>query len=252
MHIRLVVVLPLALLLSGCAFLPAGLLPSEAAPAPAPQLSPGDRIRVFLPAAREFRQTARLVSLSTDSIVLARTAGDVAGPALSSGRGRWAIPLGAVGRLEVSRGVQRNTEFGAILGAAAGLVAAVAWNAAATSCHDLDCLGWGMRIVAGGAALGAGVGFFSKTERWEEVPPDELHRLRVGVTPLPAVRLGLGQGLAEPAQPLGRCVELAADADMLEADALAAAHAAGESKWGLHDLAGNVWELTSSDHDAGN
>ena len=196
--LRIAPFLPLlALLSSGCVFLygPQILPPPQSRPA----LSPGRRVRVFVPASDDYVRIATLVALTADSIVLERVPDRSGWTVPRAIQMRTTLPIGAVGRLEVSRGFQGHLEEGLIAGAIAGGALALAVG----ECHDTGWMGPDCNhpermafAFVPTVILGGLLGNRIETERWEEVPLDELHRLRVGVTALPAGRLGLGARIA--------------------------------------------------------
>lgn len=168
--------------------------------APSPEsavwLTAGQRVRVTAPSAGIIHQTATLVGMSGDSIVLGALGakrGDA--PALSD-RSRRAVPLGSVTSLEISRGTGSNRGGGAIVGALVGAVGGGVLGGSG-GC-DLEI---GLRMqhfsctvlgAVGGAVVGAGVGALVggalHSERWEQVPLDQLRRVRVSSVPGGRVR----------------------------------------------------------------
>jgi hypothetical protein len=193
---RIPLVLPiLALLLNGCVFLYGPqFLPQQ----PRPALSQGRRVRVFVPASDDYVRVATLVALTADSIVLERAPARSEWDAPSPVRSRTTLPLGAVGRLEVSRGFQNHLEEGLVAGAIGGGVLAIAvgdchGDGLGFYCHHDERMPFAFVPVV---LLGGFLGSRIETERWDEVSLDEVHRLRVGLTPQPAGRIGIGASLA--------------------------------------------------------
>ena len=108
----------------------------------------------------------------------------------------------SVDRLEKSNGRNRHFGAGILVGAAVGLVAGVVWTLSEPISHSEDGTltdvffpeGPGLAAVAlatvVGAMFGGTIGFFVTTERWENVPIDQL-----GVAPSPRhlqVRIQIG------------------------------------------------------------
>lgn len=132
-----------------------------------PIVAPGDRVRVL------WLGTAPLVStvlaLKADTLVLAVE--DRGAP--------LELPLALVRKFEVSRGGS-NALRGALIGAGLGLALGAA---DALGQNDGDLIGPEvvMAVLGGaGATLGLVIGAMSRSDRWEEVPLDEL---RVSLMP---------------------------------------------------------------------
>ena len=162
-----------------------------------PQLRPGQRVRLTVPSAGMDREIATVQGLSGDSLVLERR---WAGQPL-----RTAVVLDSVQGLEVSRGKRGLDRPAARIGGLLGLSSGVAVGVWQFRCGgDQWCrLGKtfalaGEAIVGtfGGVVIGSLLAGAADTERWERVPPDALGRLRVGLAPLPAGRLGLGASVS--------------------------------------------------------
>ena len=137
--------------------------------------APGARIRVSAQGLATTQVVGTVVALHADTLVLAP----------QSGRGLLALPLESVQRLDVSRGRKSLAGAGAGIGGVIGAVSGAVWGAA--SCAEPSFVApeqcaimGGLLVGAGGALLGAVVGALSKTERWQEVPLDQL---RVSVVP---------------------------------------------------------------------
>ena len=138
---------------------------------------PGERVRLKAcsPVCEKLKGTC--AALSGDTLRL-RTE-DAAEPA--------AIPIASVMELEVQRGRKSNWATGAIVGF--GLGAAAGAIAGAAVCADEACSGIsaGHAAFVAGAVGGAGfaiigtvLGALTKSDKWEEVPLDQL---RVSVVP---------------------------------------------------------------------
>ena len=141
-------------------------------------LASGSRVRVTAPECGLSGQAATFRALRADTLVLDTTE----------------CPLASVTRLDVNRGQKSHALLGAGLGFAAGAVGAVVYCEVVEKggCELADD---DIRLEAAlitGAIVGAAgglVGYFIKTDRWEEVP---LERLRVSFTPQPDGRFALG------------------------------------------------------------
>jgi hypothetical protein len=115
-----------------------------------------------------------VLTLTSDSVVLLSRDGATVG-----------MPLGSIGGVEVNRGPQSNTlkgmTAGAVIGAGAGLVVGLIASFETQGCNtglplelSADCQGYvlpvlgrvGLGALAGGM-IGAMVGSFVKTDRWE-------------------------------------------------------------------------------------
>jgi hypothetical protein len=186
---RVVVVLPLALSLSACG------LAIHRTP-PASLLVPGQRVRVWVRAWDEYERTATLVALAGDSIVLEQGPVRTASAEPSLAMVRTTLPLGAVDRLKVSRGLHRHLAAGVALGLVAGGVVGFFVCDPETdlgiSCRHPERFNY---VVVPAVVLGTALGL-RRTEGWDDVPRDELRGIRVGLTPLPAGRLGLGAAIS--------------------------------------------------------
>ncbi len=172
-----------------------------------PPVKVGDRVRVTAPDVRRREGTVRL--LTTDSLVLRPEYGawpvhSARGMPNISARGmpnRLAIPLASVTRLEVSRGQTSRMGPGAGIGLLGGglLGYLISSGTLGSGCTEGGrgfqltreaCIG--VSTVGGavvGTLLGLVVGAVSKTDRWEEVPLDQL---RVNFGPQRDGRFGLG------------------------------------------------------------
>ena len=106
------------------------------------------------------------------------------------------IALESVTRLDIHRGRKSKSGTGALIGAGIGLVY-FAYIASVCS-RGFVCTGDVLVaaftiVVGGGAGIGALVGWLIKTDRWEEVP---LNQLRVSVVPQRDGRFALGFSVA--------------------------------------------------------
>ena len=141
-------------------------------------LASGSRVRVTAPECALRGEAATFRAFRADTLVLETTQ----------------CPLASVTRLDVSGGQKSHALLGAGIGLAAGALGAV------VICEVVEKGGCELadddiRLEAAlitGAIVGAAgglVGYFIKTDRWEEVP---LERLRVSFTPQPDGRFALG------------------------------------------------------------
>jgi hypothetical protein len=163
-----------------------------------PSLAPGQRVRVTAPAAGLVREVGTLDAVSADSVVLLqeRHRYDKRWSIVTV---RTAVPRTALQALEISVGRRTYVKWAGLgIGLAVG---AAVGGMLGNLVHDSNS-GFGPQIGSGvvfvmsfvtfggiGAAVGASIG----RDIWAAVPLDGL---RVGMTPLPAGRLGLGASLA--------------------------------------------------------
>lgn len=170
--------------------------------APLPQ--PGTRLRVTHPCEQAGQPTAggdRTGCRSEGTLVLWQ--GDTL--TVASGQSTTRYGVNAISRVQVSRGTRSHRLVGAGIGflAGGGVAAAVLYTGGSTSSCDQsanqdamsagECLGLAAAGGLVGAGLGALVGGFFRSERWDDVP---LERLRVSLGPMAGRRFGLALQVA--------------------------------------------------------
>ena len=114
------------------------------------------------------------------------------------------VPMGAHGRIETPRHIRTHPVEGAVLGVGVGMaVGALSYVLRGMfTCFQIVCpapagqlISRTGRVIVGGivgVALGTLVGSHVYTTAWDPVPPDQVERIRVGVSARPGTRLGLG------------------------------------------------------------
>lgn len=167
------------------------LLPSLSV-AQQPRLAPGQQVRAT---ARDFglvRARATIEAINSDTVVL------------RSGT-THRVPLTSLERLDVHAGRRSHWLLGAGIGfvVGAGATYAVLSSGGSTAlCNqsaNQDAIGTGecLALAAGGGLAGAGlgalVGTFIKSDKWEEVPTE---RFRLGLVPRPRGGVTLSASLA--------------------------------------------------------
>ncbi len=169
----------------------AGLViaPTPSARAQAPSLERGDRVRLFHPCgddARSSERTDRSCAVVGEFLRLE------AGNLVLDGEPVREVRLASVRRLEVSAGDRSYGRVGAAAGFLAGAIGTwvIVHRGGSTSLCDRsanqdaintrECLGVAALGGLAGAGVGALIGGFIRTERWEAVP---LERLRVSLRP---------------------------------------------------------------------
>ena len=154
----------------------------------------GDRVRVAFGTSecQPCLAVGLVAAFSTDSVALA----------VGNRTDTLRLPIASVTRFEVSRGRKSKTLSGMGIGAAIGVGTGAILGAIATSGECLfesdPCPGAG--AVAGAVLLGVPgllvgtiVGALTKSDRWEEVPLDQL---RVSIAPQRDGSFGLGFSVA--------------------------------------------------------
>ena len=145
---------------------------------------PGVRVRVTAPACGLSGRATEFRALRADTLVLDATE----------------CPLASVTHLDVSRGRKSLAILSASLGFAAGAAGAVVYcksvkknefsEEGACVVFDSDTTPYQALLVGGlGGLVGGIVGYFIKTDRWEEVP---LERVRATLAPQSYGRFALG------------------------------------------------------------
>ena len=137
-----------------------------------PVVKPGDRVRIMAPSVSRAPFAGTLVTLQTDSLVV------------QGGANTWRLSLASVERVELSRGRKSNV----LLGAGIGLLVGAGIGAMIGSGCDTElfatkgeCIALGAGVFGGaGALVGAISGALTRTERWAEVPLDDL---RISIMP---------------------------------------------------------------------
>ncbi len=176
----------LALVPLSCVLVVSGIAAQDA-----PAIPLGVRVRVQGSPPRREATTGTLLGLTRDSVLLATGDPNV----------RRAFALASLSEVAVSRGRHSRTGRGALIGLISGTVAGVA--SGLILCVHADCessggdfaglaaatLGLGGALV--GTGLGALIGSFIHTERWESMP---LGHLRLGVGPPGSLRIGVVLG----------------------------------------------------------
>ena len=167
------------------------------AQAQAPLPPPGTRLRVTHSCEQTAQPGDRTGCRSEGTLV--RWQGDTL--TLASGQSSTRYGVNAISRVEVSRGTRSHRLLGAGIGflAGGGVAAAVLYTGGSTSSCDQsanqdamstgECIGLTALGGLAGAGLGAIVGGFFRSERWDDVP---LQQLRVSLGPRAGRRLGLG------------------------------------------------------------
>ena len=155
-----------------------GTLVGGATPSPlpgqeAPRVEPGSRVRVTSPALVHRRAEGTMVERSAASLVL-RPEGSAA---------TLELPLEHVDRLQVATGSHRGTLRGAFTGLWSGLLLGLiifevdeADDEIDPECGELQCFEppFFVAMSLGGAAVGAGVGYFFHVTEWSDVPVGRL------------------------------------------------------------------------------
>jgi len=158
--------------------------PTEILSQDKPSIRPGSRVRVTAPSVFNKRVAGTVDVVGSDTLAVNA----------EKGGGVLLVSLKDVTRLEVSDGRRSHAGLGAKIGLMTGFVTGfVIVVATYEECTDFcpvpDPGPVGTAAIAGvvfgigGAALGAIVGALIKTDRWEEVPLDEL---RIGPSPVSA------------------------------------------------------------------
>jgi len=143
-------------------------------------VEPGARVRVTAPACNLDRRAGTLEATRGDTLVLAD--GDFTSRCLQSD----------VTRFEVSQGRKGHPWRGAGIGFVSGVVlgSVIGYGECGSDCpHETGALILGGIGALVGPIVGAIVGSRIKTDRWEEIPLDQL---RVGLAPQRDGRLGIG------------------------------------------------------------
>lgn len=151
-----------------------------------PPVVSGDRVRIAAPTVDpEDWLVGTLVETAADTCVLA----------VDNQADTLALPFASVTRFEVNRGRRSHWVTGAALGAVVGGAggALLGYMSCIYEPKESDCVQTHVTVgaVVGGTVLGlvgAGIGSAIKTDRWEEVPLDQL---RVGLVRRRNGRLGL-------------------------------------------------------------
>ncbi|UCC85234.1 MAG: hypothetical protein JSW46_10100, partial [Gemmatimonadota bacterium] len=144
-------------------------------------IEPGDTVKVAVAAVAH---EGIVLALKPDTILL--DVRDATEP--------LALLLASVTRLDVKRGRKSRADLGAGIGGLIGMVAgALTGKAFCGSSEDEECrgasFGGGLIGFVALGAVGAAVGSSIKTDRWEEVPLDQL---RVTIAPRPSGGLSVG------------------------------------------------------------
>jgi len=139
--------------------------------------SPATRARVRIQNEQGKWVIGRLFSVSQATITLA-----------DEFRGPMELARGS--RFEVSRGARRHPLRGFVIGALPGAAFGVWWCSGFTEPGETCSAISGALLGLYTGALGAGIGFLIKTERWEPISPD-----RVQISVGPAARGGLAASL---------------------------------------------------------
>ncbi|UCC84511.1 MAG: hypothetical protein JSW46_06175 [Gemmatimonadota bacterium] len=151
-----------------------------------PPVAPGDRVRVTAPTIEPDPLVGTFIALGADTCVL--EVGGRAEPLV--------LPLASVTNLEVSQGHKSKMLKGAVLGLLIGGFVGGVSGAAACSGDKCEASAGEMAMYCGaigavpGLFIGAGVGRMSKTDRWEEVPLDQL-RVTTALWPRGGLSVGL-------------------------------------------------------------
>jgi hypothetical protein len=152
-------------------------------------LSTGDRVRIKAPSFSWDQVSGNIVTINADTLVLKS----------KKQTSLLKVPLTYVTGLERANGKKRNTLKGAgiglLIGAGVGALAGLAAGedcppsrSGSTGLYALDlCFSKGSMAAVGsvmagvtGTVLGAVIGSFGQTDRWEDVPID---RIRLGILP---------------------------------------------------------------------
>ena len=135
---------------------------------PGPPLEPGARVRVTAPDLGIEKQQATFQALRGDTLVVMADS-------------TMYYALGSITRFDVYRGRKSHWKtglaIGAVLGAIVGGAAGYAYEAINDEYTPEYAAPVAFGALAGAAvvgALGAGVGAIMRTDRWEEVPLDQL------------------------------------------------------------------------------
>ena len=141
-----------------------------------PPIAPGTRVRITAPSAGADRLIGTVVPSPIDTLMVRPAARMTA----------VAIPLASVTRLEVRFGQKSHLLLGAAIGFVAGAASLGIGSAVVCKREDSDCAKYqtvSLTALGGlsGGAVGALLGSFIRTDRWDRVP---LERLSVGLVPL--------------------------------------------------------------------
>jgi hypothetical protein len=98
------------------------------------------------------------------------------------------VPLADVTRLELYQGKRRHWLLGGGIGLAVGAVTGAVLGLVIEGCYEgmetAECSAFfAVALGVPGLVVGGAIGFFVRTDRWEEVP---LTKLRVGPSPVSA------------------------------------------------------------------
>ncbi len=137
----------------------------------------GDRVRVTAPTLDIDKYDGTLQALAGDTLTI----------------NSLRVALIWVTGLDIHRGTKSNAGKGAAIGllvgagiaVAAGIWFSEAFNGSTQGVCETGCISWAVTL----ALLGAGIGAAIRTDRWEEVPLDQL---RVSLGPQRGGRFGVG------------------------------------------------------------
>jgi hypothetical protein len=178
-----------------------GTLRAQQAPS---LLTPGQRVRVTVPAAGLSYEYATIVAARPDTIVIGRVQ-------LRPESGSWrvdtirtVVPLREIRSLEVFRGARpvpwRWAPIGGVLGAGLGAAIGSSTPDAAPNCWGCITIpGWYVGAFLGGTVGGVGgwvLGSLGPAERWEAIPLEPSEGVKVGVLVTRAGGLGLGAAVS--------------------------------------------------------
>jgi hypothetical protein len=153
-----------------------------------PPVKAGDRVRITAPSVSGSPFVGAFVAIEADSLVVHDSVDT------------WRLSLASVEQVDLSRGRQSHTLLGAGIGflVGGGVAVALLYTGGSTSLCDQsanqdamnsgECIGLSALGGVAGAGLGAIIGGFIRTERWQGIP---LKRLRVSLRPQAGSRLGL-------------------------------------------------------------